>query len=130
VTMTYPKENRARLLLVEDDEHLAELIILYLWSDDSDVRIEHATRVSDAKKAMANKKFDLLISDYDLPDGNGLDVVKAFYTFHKGAQAIMMSARNDPSFRSEVTQAGVIKLFEKPLPLSELQASVRSLTRT
>lgn len=128
--MTYPKANRARLLLVEDDEHLAELIMLYLWSDDSGVQIEHATRVSDAKKAMANKKFDLLISDYDLPDGNGLDVVKAFYKFHKSAPAIMMSARNDPSFRSEVTQAGVINLFEKPLCLSELQAQVRSLTRT
>lgn len=128
--MTYPEANSARLLLVEDDEHLAELIMLYLWSDDSDLQIEHATRVSDATKAMANKEFDLLISDYDLPDGNGLDVVKAFYTCHKSAPAIMMSARNDPSFRSEVIQAGVINLFEKPLRLSELQAQVRSLTTT
>ena len=128
--MTYPEADSARLLLVEDDEHLAELIMLYLWSDDSDLQIEHATRVSDATKAMANKEFDLLISDYDLPDGNGLDVVKAFYTCHKSAPAIMMSARNDPSFRSEVIQAGVINLFEKPLRLSELQAQIRSLTRT
>ncbi|ADQ00086.1 response regulator transcription factor [Marinobacter adhaerens] len=42
----------------------------------------------------------------------------------------MISAKNAPSFRSEVMQAGAIKLFEKPLRMSELQASVRGLTRT
>lgn len=125
--MRHPKARKSKLLLVEDDEHLAELIMLYLWSDGSNLGIEHAARVSHALDLIGAKTFDLLISDYDLPDGKGLEVVKAFQAHYENAPSIVMSSRNDLSFREEVARSDVIQLFEKPLCLPELQATVRDL---
>jgi DNA-binding NtrC family response regulator len=62
-----------RVLLVEDNEHLASLTQLMLAELSYDC--VHVATVADARTALGDgQQIDLLLTDYRLPDGNGADL--------------------------------------------------------
>lgn len=61
-----------RVLLVEDNEHLASLTQLMLAELSYDC--VHAATVAAARAALAEGAVDLVLTDYRLPDGNGTDL--------------------------------------------------------
>ena len=63
----------AQILLVEDDQDLASVVIASFG--DSDVRIEHATTRQNAIRRCLTRRPDLLILDLTLPDGDGFSFV-------------------------------------------------------
>ena len=79
-----------KILLVEDNEDttLAMTTLLTL----SGHTVESAANVEEAKQKSASARFDLLISDIGLPDGDGTDVVKVFVT-HQNAPSIAMTVK-------------------------------------
>lgn len=58
------------VMILEDDQNLAAGIKLALSGDDIDFTLIET--IKDAKNALVNTKFDLLIIDINLSDGNGL----------------------------------------------------------
>ncbi|MEF1306343.1 response regulator, partial [Vibrio owensii] len=62
----------ANILLVEDDDDLAELVQMHLKFQGH--QVSRATNVADAKAQYQQQPFDLLILDRGLPDGDGLDI--------------------------------------------------------
>ncbi|RZK84284.1 MAG: response regulator [Methylobacterium sp.] len=64
-----------RVLLVEDNEHLASLTQLMLAELSYDC--VHAATIADARAALAGGSVDLVLTDYRLPDGNGTDLAAA-----------------------------------------------------
>src|SRR5699024_6960743 len=62
---------RQYILIVEDDEDLAEGICLSLQSPE--LTFVRAGSIEEAKQQRKEQKFDLLILDINLPDGSGLD---------------------------------------------------------
>lgn len=63
-----------KILLVEDDEALSKGIIFALERESFDVI--YAGTVAESEKYIAEKSFDLIILDVNLPDGNGFDLCK------------------------------------------------------
>lgn len=61
-----------RVLLVEDNEHLASLTQLML--SELSYECVHVGTIALAKEALASQPFDVLLTDYRLPDGNGADL--------------------------------------------------------
>jgi two-component system sensor histidine kinase/response regulator len=82
VTMTDWVESEVRvkkktLLLIEDDELHAELIRRVFWDNGSAWKIHHVVSISDGLKWLEeNTMPDLVIANYLLPDGTGLDLTK------------------------------------------------------
>ncbi len=65
------------LLLIEDDESHAELIRRVFWDNSSTWEIHHVVSISDGLKWLeGNKMPNLVIANYLLPDGTGLDLTK------------------------------------------------------
>lgn len=62
------------ILIVEDDLTLNKGIMLTLRQ--SDIHIEQATSIQQARQVLCNKRVDLVILDVNLPDGNGFDFCK------------------------------------------------------
>ena len=63
-----------RILLVEDEPHIAEPLILALNKEGLDPT--RVGTISDAREAYKNNTFDLIILDVKLPDGLGFDFCK------------------------------------------------------
>ena len=63
-----------RILLVEDDEDSAEMMVCFLKREGH--RVQTAGDVGTALEAATSGMFDLLISDICLPDGSGVDLMR------------------------------------------------------
>ena len=107
---------KPKILLVEDDVTLGEGLKKSL-SKNYDV--EWASRFAEAKAALAQKHFDLLILDLGLPDGYGMDLVPLISDRKKTA-LLFLTAQNDPETRLKGYELGAEEFIPKPFHLKEL----------
>ena len=96
----------ARILLVEDDrpvrERLAEIIAKWRGGE----LVAAVGTVSQAMDAIQNDPIDLLITDLRLPDGHGVQVIRALREKHPAAEAMVISVLADDRTVIEAIEAG------------------------
>ncbi len=116
-----------RILVIEDEEHLARLIAEVLGREGHAVETAFDGRTALAR-ALA-EPFDLLIVDWMLPDLDGVQVVKRLRAADVGVPVLMLTARGQIEDRVEGLDAGADDYLPKPFAFPELLARVRALTR-
>ena len=116
-----------RIILLEDDEALGRGICMAL--ETPDCTVTHYTTCLQATDILQNMVFDLLILDINLPDGSGLDLLRALRQNGDLTPAILLTA-NDLEL-DEVTglEAGADDYITKPFSLAVLRARVNARLR-
>lgn len=115
-----------RLLLVEDDDRLAELITRYLQPHGFHVeRVEHGQT---AIALAAHRVPDVVLLDLGLPDMDGLDVCRRLRTTYSGLLCIF-SARADDIHQVVGLELGADDYFTKPIEPAVLLARLRAHLR-
>lgn len=122
------KEMPIRLLLVEDEEHLAAGLKLNLELDAYEVVVA-ATGREAAEALLHPRGFDVIVLDVMLPDIDGFSLCTRLRANGNYTPVLMLTARNDPEDRVQGLEAGADDYIAKPFELSELLARVRSLLR-
>lgn len=117
----------ANILLVEDDEDLAELVQMHLKFQGH--HVSHVTSVTDAKAKYQQQSFDLLILDRGLPDGDGLDICHYLRQHQDWSPVLMLTARDGEMDKVDGLEAGVDDYITKPFSVLEFQARVRNILR-
>lgn len=99
--------NTTRILLIEDNPGDARLLreVLKTSGDDHFV-IGHAIRLSAARELLAESTFDILLSDLSLPDGTGLDTVRAVREMAPDLPIVVLTGMNDERVGVAALQAG------------------------
>lgn len=122
-------EPEARLLVVEDEPNIRELVALHL-------RLEHAEPVeaSDGNAALTlarERRFDLIILDLMLPGLDGVTVCRAIRrdTVNASTPILMLTARREESDKVLGLDSGADDYLTKPFGVRELMARVRALLR-
>jgi DNA-binding response OmpR family regulator len=111
-----------RVALVEDDRNIASGLVQYLESES--FQVEHfETIVSFLKVESAT--FDILLLDWNLPDGCGLDILKKLERLSKRPPTIMLTARTDIIDRVLALELGASDFMSKPFDPRELLARMR-----
>lgn len=118
----------ARLLLVEDEEHLAAGLKLNLELDGFEVVVASAGREA-AEALLQPRGFDAIVLDVMLPDIDGFSLCERIRSTGNYTPVLMLTARNDPEDRVRGLEAGADDYLVKPFELPELLARVRSLLR-
>jgi DNA-binding response OmpR family regulator len=115
-----------RILLIEDDARLAEMVQTYLGTAGFDVVVAPTGRAGLALHA--RESFDALILDLMLPDMDGLDVCR---TIRASAQTpiVMLTARGDAMDRVIGLEIGADDYLPKPFEPRELSARLRAVLR-
>jgi DNA-binding response OmpR family regulator len=118
----------ASSILVVDDE--SDFLSTYrrLLSRDGFRVVEAATR-SEALAALAREAFALVIADLRLPDGDGLDVVRAARGATQPTPAIVVSGFASAAARDAALNAGATAFYARPFQATGLAARVRARTR-
>ena len=116
-----------RILVIEDEEHLARLIAEVLGREGHVVETAFDGRAGLAR-ALA-EPFDLLVVDWMLPDLDGVQVVKRLRAAEVGVPVLMLTARGQVEDRVEGLDAGADDYLPKPFAFPELLARVRALAR-
>ncbi len=117
----------AHILLVEDDDDLAELVQMHLKFQGHVV-----TRGKDCTSGLemhAANSFDLLILDRSLPDGDGLDICQQLRRKQDWTPVLMLTARDTELDKVSGLEAGVDDYITKPFSVLEFQARVRNVLR-
>src|SRR5438445_4964107 len=119
----------ARILIVEDDPDIAELVARYL--DNAGFTTERAASGRDALTSISARPPDLLVLDLMLPHVDGLEVCRAVRGKEAtaGLPIIMLTARADESERIVGLEIGADDYLAKPFSPNELVARVRALVR-
>jgi len=115
------------VLLVEDDERLAELITEYLAKHRITVHCE--TRGDRALARMLAVKPDVIILDLMLPGRNGFSVCTELRTARANTPIIMLTARDEDNDRVTGLELGADNYLNKPIEPHVLLAHIRALMR-
>jgi DNA-binding response OmpR family regulator len=118
-----------RILIVEDDPDIAELMARYL--DKAGFNTERTASGRDALHAVGARPPELIVLDLMLPHVDGLEVCRLLRANEKTAAIpiIMVTARADESERIVGLELGADDYFAKPISPNELMARVRALLR-
>ena len=114
-------------MIVEDEPAIADIVREYLESDG--LAVEVAGTVASALDALRRGTPDLLLLDITLPDGSGLDVLRAAALPGARVPTIMLTARSEEADRIVGLELGADDYVTKPFSPREVLARVRSLLR-
>ena len=114
----------ARVLFVEDDPQMLRAMIPAL--SVSGHRVEAVRTVRAAMAEVAVPRWDAVILDLGLPDGDGSDMIEPICRL--GLPVIVITARDDPAERERALGRGAAAFLLKPFPAPELVRLVKALT--
>ena len=111
------------ILLVED--HADTRIVLTSLLGRSGYRIITANRVKEASELLAKMRFDVLLSDLGLPDGDGLDLVATAKRLQPEIRTIALTGRTSQEEQDLGRAAGCDYYLTKPFDLHQLRLALR-----
>lgn len=119
-----------RILVVEDDEHIADGVRFNLEQEGYEVQVAGDGRT--ALEALAQSEgapFDLVILDLMLPEMSGFEVARRTRASGNFVAILMLTAKDDPADIVRGLEEGADDYLTKPFRLDELLARVRGLLR-
>jgi DNA-binding response OmpR family regulator len=116
-----------RVLLVEDDQHIAGAIIYTLKSSYS---VDHVASGKLAIFKAGSSEYDLVLLDLNLPDINGLDVCRKLRSRGFIAPIFILSGENKAVTKIMLLDSGANDYLCKPFTVGELKARMRVLLRS
>lgn len=112
------------LLVVDDEPDLRTLYELTLLREGYDV--ETAGTVADAWARLRDRTYSAVITDMRLPDGTGLDLLRALDEAGRREKTIMITAFGSPENAVEALKAGAYDYLTKPVDLKQFRAVIAS----
>ena len=116
-----------RLLLVEDDDMIAETVLESMRR--AGYAIDWAQDGRAATLSLGNGVYDLMMLDLGLPGRDGIDVLSEYRAGGGEASVLILTARDAVEDRIRGLDAGADDYLVKPFDLDELAARVRALLR-
>jgi DNA-binding response OmpR family regulator len=119
--------NKQRILLVEDDASIAELIQLHLVN--ASYEVDHADSVAKGIQQAITNEYVLVLLDLMLPDGDGMDVCRRIRMEKIHTPIIILTAKNEEIDKVLGLESGADDYITKPFGIREFLARVKASIR-
>ncbi len=106
-------------LIVDDEADIRELLVMTL--ERMDIDTYGASCVEDAKAMLKLRTYALCLTDMQMPDGTGLDLVNYIGEFHAGLPVAVITAHASADNAVSALKAGAFDYLSKPLSLKQLR---------
>jgi len=116
-----------KVLLVEDDPDLAQLVSLQL--QDIDVECRWIANGREALEVATTEKFDMLLLDVMLPEVDGLEICRTVRSANRLIPIMMLTAKVSEIDRVLGLELGADDYITKPFSMMELLARVKAMLR-
>jgi two-component system, NtrC family, response regulator PilR len=110
------------VLIVDDEPDLCELLSITLQRMDLSART--ANDVAEAQRLLKTEQFDLCLTDMQLPDGDGLDLVKWMQQYTPSVPVAVITAHGNMETAVRALKLGAYDFVSKPLDLAGLRKLV------
>ncbi|HUP24795.1 MAG TPA: sigma-54 dependent transcriptional regulator [Thermoanaerobaculia bacterium] len=115
-----------RVLVVEDRDSLRRLLARGLR--DAGFVVADVASVAAARELLSTQEFDCVFTDLRLPDGDGLEVLRASHRARPEAPVVVLTGYGSVQSAVEAMKAGASDFLEKPVELDELVSLARAHT--
>ncbi len=116
------------ILFAEDDIRLGELIV-YMLKKKGSYQVEWVVDGEDAYYYATASHYDVIIMDWMMPNGTGIDVCQRLRKQGYSGAILMLTAKDTVGDRIEGLDAGADDYLVKPFEIDELLARLRALSR-
>lgn len=113
-----------RILIVDDDELLRGMLADFL--QEQGYECTPADNVANARGHLSTKKFQLTISDFNMPSETGLDLLRYVKSSSRDTSFILISSEANAGLRNMALDLGAAACIAKPFKLQELLRGVES----
>ncbi|MFN3988797.1 MAG: sigma-54-dependent transcriptional regulator [Erythrobacter sp.] len=117
------KRTARHVLLVEDDRAIATVITAAL--EDEGFAITHCASIAERERLLAQRRFDVMLTDVILEDGDGLEGLAAARAAAGDLPVIVLSAQNTLDTAVRASESEAFEYFPKPFDLDELVHAVK-----
>jgi two-component system OmpR family response regulator len=120
-----------RVLVIEDEPAVARVVARALEQEtEYAVDVDVSDRVAEGTRRALDESYDAILLDLELPDGNGLEVVRALRNSGRNTPILIMTGRGDDESIVRGLDAGADDYLLKPLNSNDvLRARVRAAIR-
>ncbi|RZS96279.1 sigma-54-dependent transcriptional regulator [Cecembia calidifontis] len=118
----------AKILLIEDDLSYSRIIQNFMENNGFEVR--SSQKVSDGISIIRSGWPDLIITDYRLPDGNGMEILDFTLKVQPSLKVILITSYSDIRIAVKAMKIGATDYITKPINPEELLESVREALMT
>jgi len=114
------------ILLLEDDPVLADILVDFLKES---YEVTHAYNIQEALRLADERVFDLYLFDINVPDGNGITLLKERRSFNDETPAIFITAFQGTNHLKDAFHSGGNDFIRKPFELEELMLRIENIKR-
>jgi len=112
--------NFVKVLIVDDEEEILRTIERY-FSFFEGIALTTADSFEAAKQAIDDESPNVVITDVNLGDGNGLDLISIAQKYTKSTQVIVVTGASDTERVVDALELGAVDYIKKPLDMEELK---------
>lgn len=116
-----------KIILVEDDPAIAEMVVYHL--KDLGYEVEHFSDGLKAKEYLSSASYDLLVLDIMLPGYNGLDLCRELRQLRPTVPIMLLTSLDSEADRVVGLELGADDYLTKPFSMRECQARIKALLR-
>ena len=114
-----------RILIVEDDDGLLKIIGEYLSAYSSEAEL--AGSAAQARNCLTRSNYDAVLSDFQMPDESGLDLLTHVKARYPGLPFILMTGSHSSRLKDEAIKMGSSGYIEKPFRLKDLVETIETI---
>lgn len=115
------------ILIIDDNEEL--LYALQQLLNDAAYHVDIAETLRKGETCISQKKYDLILLDWMLPDGSGIDLLTRLRHEKMPTPILLFSSKKEVEEKVEALDCGADDYLEKPFSNIELLARIRALLR-
>jgi DNA-binding NarL/FixJ family response regulator len=114
-------------MLVDDHADFRRLMMATLSRQVDLTVVAQAGTLAEARNHAAAAKYEVVVLDLGLPDGDGVDLIGDVRDYNVAAAVLVLSASLDPTNLKQASEAGADEILDKLAPLDEIVATIRRL---
>ncbi len=111
-----------KILIIEDDEAMRSLLRDFL--DEEGFDTDSVSNGYDALRKLADRSFDLIITDVQMPGLTGLDILPRIKRLHPDATVIVITAFGSDELHRRSFEKGAAGYLQKPIHVNQLRALI------
>lgn len=119
--------NKKRILLVDDEENARTALAKILSREEYEVL--SAGNGFEALELLKNTQVDLIITDINMPEMNGMSFLREINQLYPGSNVIMVTAYGEVESYIEAMNLGAFEYINKPVRINELKKIISKVFR-
>lgn len=120
-------DNKKRILLVDDEENARTALAKILSREEYEVI--SAGNGFEALELLKNVQVDLVITDINMPEMNGMSFLREINRLYPGINVIMVTAYGEVESYIEAMNLGAFEYINKPVRINELKKIISKVFR-